>query len=325
MKPTTIPRDHYSAFRAQGFSAVDAAGMARNVAQVRAFMYDADDHDAEDGSRVFVKLDESGDIIRVTIAPDYDLAAPDGDCYDAEDFASFGETWGYYMAEVEVTLADGRTGRDTLDVVDAGDRWTETSRLDVAGQVLSSVLHHDMIGEAREVAERMPAPQVTRAQEALTAYWIAREGRTFDPGETEDTVTDLVTDLRHLVGFLGLDWTTILDRAELHHDAERPRAKEDGREPSHYFAEGWSVAMYDTDPPSELDDLDDDDRAEYDRGYESAMEVRHAREPHVDSDTPNAHPCSMCSGWINSEHPDDCLMCAAGEGSIHTYEPPAKD
>lgn len=25
----------------------------------------------------------------------------------------------------------------------------------------------------------------------------------------------------------------------------------------------------------------------------------------------------------HAEHPDDCLFCAAGEGSIHAYEPPS--
>jgi hypothetical protein len=39
-------------------------------------------------------------------------------------------------------------------------------------------------------------------------------------GDFEEAITDLVTDLYHLADREGINWTALLGRVDMHHDAE---------------------------------------------------------------------------------------------------------
>lgn len=65
---------------------------------------------------------------------------------------------------------------------------------------------------------------------ALLAY--AEEiGVDIDTEGFTDTMTDLLTDLRHLVEATGEDWEAFISRVEMHHEAEAPEPTK----PKHWY------------------------------------------------------------------------------------------
>lgn len=70
--------------------------------------------------------------------------------------------------------------------------------------------------------------RISRARRTIRAYrgteWVREPGRE----EAEETMVDLITDVRYLADQLGLDWTKITDLSDLHY-AEEIEMREYGR------------------------------------------------------------------------------------------------
>lgn len=62
--------------------------------------------------------------------------------------------------------------------------------------------------------------RISRARRTMRAYrgteWLREPGRE----EAEETLVDLITDMRYLADRLGLDWTKITDLSDLHYSEE---------------------------------------------------------------------------------------------------------
>jgi hypothetical protein len=152
----------YRALRRNGATADHAHAMAKRAETVRAFIAEhvGEETYTSKGTSYPVTLD--GWTFRVTFEQD-DIGRPEenGDCYDAEDIDAWErDRWTYYYVGVE-TVTPNASGSAGLGGVVAGDYWEPGCRLDTEGQLWADLLDHDLLGEAREQAERNVARALT--------------------------------------------------------------------------------------------------------------------------------------------------------------------